>query len=478
MMTETTGPSTLNRAALAVVAGLMVLIGLPVFEARAAEWKERTTRYTVIYHQPEMANTAEQLAGIVDPIVEQIGAIYDVMPRRPFAIRLHTTIETYSQTSDLARTSYGQVAQAVSQGPELALAEPRLRNLTPEQQRNLFRRGISQLVLDDLSRGRLPIGLLQGAAQYAEINPAEIEVGARQLDKARLDRQLLTWRDLNTPAKFIAQPEVAGAQSYAVAAFLFDRYGLAAWQRLLTALRNGSDVEAAMTQAYGKTATALEEEWHAYLAEYFASTHKINHFTRYDVSVARAHLQGGRYVEAGEELVMVAKFVAGAGRTAKETELKEVKVQIELGLEGGNLIAQGQSKMASFDYAGARETFLEARQRFDTLGDTGRIEETDRLIQLAESGVTALVNLGNAQRLRAELRYTEALGEAQAAARTFGDLGDEEHYRQSFAILQELSAAQLWVAYLLASAGLIFVAWSVWFLLAQARRTAIPGVLQ
>ena len=281
--------------------------------ARAAEWKDRATRYAVVYFQAEQANTAEQLAGMVDPIIEQMAALHDYTARTPLPVRLYNSVEAYAQSSDLARTPYGQVAQADPRARELALAEPRLRNLTPEQIRNLLRRGASQLMLAEQSGGRLPVGLLQGAAQYSEQVSPEVEVGARALDKARRDRAMLSWADLNAPDRFAAQSEVAAAQGYAVVAFLLDRYGLTPWSRFVALNRGAADWTTALAQAYGKPAATLEGEWQAYLAEYFGGSFRLNAFGRYDLAAARAAIQAGRYVEARDEVEALSRFIAEKG---------------------------------------------------------------------------------------------------------------------------------------------------------------------
>lgn len=458
--------------------GLLLLLMLLPPAVAAAEWKERPARYAVLLHQPESANTAEQLAGMIDPIVEQMAALHDYTLARPFTVRIYSSADAYAQSSDLARTSFGETAQVGGQPRELAISEPRLRNLTPEQIRNVFRRGLSQLILDDLTRGQMPIGLLQGAAQYSEAPSPEVEVGARALDKARRDRLMLSWADLNTPQRFVGQSEVAAAQGYAAVAFLLDRYGLAPWQRYITALRNTTDPAAALTTAYGKPAATLENEWLAYLPEYFGSSFQINYFARYDLGVARGHLQAGRYFEARDELEAMAKFVVGASRAAKEAEIKDLARQVTLGLEGDQFLQQGRSILATFDYAGARDTFTQARQRYETVGAGPKVEEANQALATAESGVTALVRLDDAMRLLAELKYGDAQTAALEASQTFATLGDEARYRQSYLILQELTTTQTRLAYLLGGLALVNVLWAVWRLRGQARRRAIPGVLQ
>lgn len=457
---------------------LLALLLTPTPGSAAVEWKERATRYVVLYYPPELANTADQLASMIDPVFEQMAALHNYTPRRPITVRLHGNVESHARTSELARTPYGQIVQASPGTGELALAEPRLRNLTPEQFRNLFRRGLSQIMLDDATRGRLPLGFLQGAAQYSEVVTPEVEVAARLLDKARRDRAMLSWADLNTPDRFAGQADVAAAESYAVVAFLLDRYGLDAWQRLLAAARDGSDPTATLTQAYGKPAATLESEWHAYLPEYFGGSYRINYFNRYDLSAARTHLLAGSYYEAREELEALAKFVAGAGRSAKENEIREVARQVETGLEGEAALTQGRMLMATFEYAAARETFGQARERFDSIGATTKVGEADQAIAGAASGIKALDQLAAAQRLLAEVKYAEARTAAVEASRAFAALGDEEHYRQSYAILHGLSTTQSYVAYGLGTLGLLYVVWAFWRLRLQARRPALPGVLQ
>jgi hypothetical protein len=477
-MTDSRPCFAIQRLLAALTCAALLLALAPITGVRAAEWRERATRYTVVFHQPEHANTAEQLATMIDPIVEQMAALHDYAPRRPFAVRLFSSADLYGQTSDLARTPYGQAAQASGQTQELALSEPRLRNLTPEQIRNLFRRGLTQLMLDDSSGGRLPVGLLQGVAQYSETPTPEIEVNARALDKARRDRAMLSWAELNTPERFAAQSEVAAAQGYSVVAFLLDKYGLAPWQRFLTAARTAPDYGAALAQGYGKPVATLEQEWQDYLPEYFGGSYHINYFARYDLGIARGHLQAGRYQEARDEVEAVVKFLAGSGRAAKETELRDLARQIAQGLEAEQLLLQGQAQMAGFQYAVARETFLQAKQRYEAIGGSPRLEEVNAAITSAESGVTALTQLDESKRFLSELKYGEARAAATEAIKVFAELSDEEHYRQSYLIIQELDSNQTRIGYVLGLLALLNVGWAIWRLTAQARRRAIPGVLQ
>lgn len=457
---------------------VLVAALLPAPGQAAVDWKERATRYATLFFQPEQANTADQLAGFLDPVAEQMAALHEYTPQRPVVVRLYSNADLYAQSGDLAKTPFGQVASVNLQSQELALAEPRLRNLTPEQIRNLFRRGISELMLLDLGRGKMPAGLLRGAAQYSEQPSPEVEVNVRLLDKARRERAMFSWADLNQEDRFAANSEVAGAQSYAVVAFMLDRYGLAPWQRFVTALPNAPDYPTALAQAYGRPLATLETEWQSYLPEYFGGSFRINYFARYDLGLARSLLQSARYHETRDELEAMAKFVAGAGRTVKENEIKEMAKQVNLGLEGDVLLGQGQVTLAAFQYAAARTTFLQVRQRFEALGATARVNEVDQSIAAADSGLTALTQLDDSRRLLAELKYNEARTAAVEAGKAFAALGDEERYRQSWVILQELNATQTRLAYALGGLAVLNVLWAIWRLRGQARRRAVPGVLQ
>lgn len=466
------------RLLLPLLCAMLLLPLCPPADAWAAEWKERPTRYTVFFHQPEHANTVEQLAGLVDPIAEQMAALHDYTLRQPLTIRLYGTTDAYAQSSDLARTPYGQIAQASPKTRELAIAEPRLRNLTPEQLRNLFRRGLSQLMLAELTQGRMPVGLLQGAAQYSEAPTPEVEVNARALDKARRDRVMLSWADLAAPERFAAQSEVAAAEGYAIVAFLLDRYGLAAWQRFIAATRTAPDGLTALAQAYGKPLATLESEWQTYLPEYFGGSYRINYFARYDLNLARSHLQAGRYHEARDEVETIARFITGAGRAAKEAELRDLARQVAQGLEADLLLAQGQAQMASFQYATARDTFLQAKARYEAISALTKMEEAATALAAAEAGLAAIDQLEQSKRLLSEMKYGEAREAALAAIKVFASLSDEERYRQSYVIIQELDANLTRIAYVLAALALANVGWAAWRLTAQARRRAIPGVLQ
>jgi hypothetical protein len=467
-----------HRLLLALLGVALVVAAARPPTVAAADWKERATRYVVILHQQDQANIADQLAGVADPIVEQLAALHDYTVSRPFTVRLYGAADAYAQSSDLARTPFGQIAQANLKDKELAIAGPRLANLSPEQHRNLFRRGLSELMLDDITRGRMPIGLLHGVAQYSESPTPEVEVGARALDKARRDRAMLSWADLNAPDRFAAQSEIAAAESYSIVAFLLDRYGLAPWQRFIAATRAAPDGMRALEQGYGKPAATLESEWQAYLPEYFGGSYRINYFARYDLGVVREHLQGGRYLEARDELEALARWVAGAGRAAKETDLREMAKQVAQGMEAEALLSQGRTQMASFQYAPARDVFQQSKQRFEAIGAATKVEEVNTALASAESGVAAVDQLEQSKRLLTELKYPEAREAAMAAIRVFAGLSDEERYRQSYLIIQELDGNLTRIAYLLGALALGNVVWAAWRLTAQARRRALPGVLQ
>jgi hypothetical protein len=461
-----------------VFASLVLLPLTAPVAAQTVESRQRTTQLAVITFSPDLANTAEQLAALVDPVAEQVGAVHDYKPARPYAIRLYNNTNAYDQAYELARTPYGQIAVANPRTGELMVAEPRLRNQTPEQVRNLLRRGLSQLLLHEVTGGRLPIGILQGAAQYAEHSGPEVEVGARLLDRARREQTAPGWADLNRPEVFQERSEVAAAQGYAVVAFLLDRYGLAAWQRYLAAVRTTPDMAAAMQQAYGKPMATLETEWQGYLPEYFGGSFAINYFARYDLGAVRTHMAAGRYVEARDEVEVVARFINGAGRAAKEAELREFVRQINLGLEGEQALGQGHQIMATFDYAGARDAYQRARERFDSLGATPRVTQADEAIARATAGVAALEHLAAAQRMMAELNYGDARTAAEEGSRVFAELGDEQHYRQAYQILVELNRTQTIIAYVLATIGVANVLWAFWRLGTRTRRRAVPGVLR
>jgi hypothetical protein len=462
---------------LGIAACLLAALALVPDGVSAAEWREKAARYAVILHQPEHVNIAEQLAAMVDPVAEQVGALHEVTPRAPVIVRLYPTVEAHAQSSPLARTPYGQIAQAGSNG-ELAIAEPRIRNLSPEQLRNLLRRGLTQILLDQSTQGRLPVGFLQGVSQYSERPTPEVEVGARALDRARRERGLLPWADLASMDRFAAQSETAAAQGYAIVAFLLDRYGLAAWQRFVAATRTTPDASAALALAYGKPAATLESEWEAYLPEYFGGSYHLNYFARYDLSVAREHLLAGRYQEARDELEALARFIAGAGRNAKETELRDTARLVAQGMEGEVLLGQGQTQLASYQYEAARSSFLEAQQRFQAVGVGTKLEEVNQALASADAGIAAVGQLATSRQLISELKYPEARGAAMDAIRAFASLGDEEHYRQSYLIIQELDGNVTRVAYVLGLLALASAGWAGWRLAARSRHPALPGVLQ
>jgi hypothetical protein len=162
----------------------------------------------------------------------------------------------------------------------------------------------------------------------------------------------------------------------------------------------------------------------------------------------------------------------------KEAELREVARQVSQAMEAEQLVMQGQSQMAGFQYAAARDLFQEAKGRFEAIGAAPKVEELNAALAAAESGLTAIDQLERAKRLVSELKYIEAREAALAAITVFAALSDEDHYRQSFLIVQELETTLTLLAYVLGGLALANVVWAAWRLSNQARRRVVPGVLQ
>lgn len=108
--------------------------------------------------------------------------------------------------------------------------------------------------------GGVPTWLNEGLAVYSE-GGLDSE-SQEQLDEAIRENTLLSVRSLS--AGFSEVPSKAFlsySQSYSIVKFLVETYGQAEMTDLLTSLRDGATIDAALMETYGFDVEGLEDEW-------------------------------------------------------------------------------------------------------------------------------------------------------------------------------------------------------------------------
>jgi len=108
--------------------------------------------------------------------------------------------------------------------------------------------------------GDVPTWLNEGLAMYSE---GELDLDWQaQLDDAIRDDTLLTVRSLSAGFSEVSEKaNLSYGQSFSIVKFLIETHGQDKMTALLTALRDGATVEAALIQTYGFNIDGLEAEW-------------------------------------------------------------------------------------------------------------------------------------------------------------------------------------------------------------------------
>ncbi|MDT8442001.1 MAG: peptidase MA family metallohydrolase [Desulfuromonadales bacterium] len=138
-----------------------------------------------------------------------------------------------------------------------------LQRMTPELKALLYHE-YAHALLRFLGRGRLPHWLNEGYAELA--GRRHHDPGLEQLQQARAAQRLLSWERLadgfeQLPAE---QVRLAYQQSYALVAFLIDRFGWHLFRDLVEALADGATLAGAFHVAYGDYGMdweRLQESW-------------------------------------------------------------------------------------------------------------------------------------------------------------------------------------------------------------------------
>jgi len=108
--------------------------------------------------------------------------------------------------------------------------------------------------------GDVPTWLNEGLAVYSE---GELDPGSQeQLDNAIGNDTLLTVRSLSAGFSEVSdKAQLSYSQSHSIVKFLIETHGQDKMTALLTALRDGANVDDALIQTYGFNIEGLEDEW-------------------------------------------------------------------------------------------------------------------------------------------------------------------------------------------------------------------------
>ena len=451
----------LKRSCCLAIALLVLLLFAPAgAHAQTSDWRERRTeRFAILYVDGDAA-TAEQYAGFVDAVYDEISAVFGHQTAVPVTLRLYPTLERYQQINPLARSLTGVVAHANFQLHEVVVILSQTARQTPEEVQNNVRHELTHIVIAELSGNRLNVGFQEGIAQYVERPAPELEQRIRLLQRAYDQQILMPWSDLDDRETVYGAPEVGYPESMSMVAFLVEKYSFAKLREFLTIAARSSGYRSALERTYGVAPDELERQWRDWLPSYLAGGYKRNALSAYDLSGAEALIAQGRYADAQTELQTALEWLHATDQRDVEQEAEALLARSQQGLQADGLASDARAALDAADYARAADLVGQARAAYAALGDTRQDAVLAAYAARAEQGSVAAGALAQAQALAQALRYPQARAAADQAAAAYLALGDRARADEALALRAFLDQRQTWVGAALLLFGLIGVAGS------------------
>jgi hypothetical protein len=420
---------------------------------------------------PDMnaAEVATTFGPLLDTAYTELAALFAIEPTAQFEAYVYQHDAEFSRaTEGLESGTLDPLGiRADPMAVRLHVASSRLRGKSALEVENALRHGTARLFLSIASGGNLPRGLAEGMAMYFErpITPrlarfAAITRGAYQ------GGTLLSWSDLNRPRPVSADADLVSSESYAMVAFLIDRYGFRSFRGMLVELRGNPDWRLAMRSSYNRSANEIEAQWRDNLPRWASSEWRGNLVAAFDLEPARSALVAGNYAGAKELLEHSWRLYTDLEDHQRLAETELLLSQSETGIQAETAMMQAQQALELHSYDRAQALLSQARAQYDQLPAEhrpGSLLETYE--SLAESGLAATASLAEAkQRKDRWNEYPRARAAALDAGTRFATLGDEEMRAEARAILDELDDRQRRLVLLLSALAAITASWLVLWL--------------
>ncbi len=427
------------------------------------------TEHVTFFVQAGVAIPAAELAAAYGPLVERAHAegtmLFAVETPASFAIYAYADAVTYgAMTRDLpagATDELGIIAEPGARRVHLHLA--RLANRSSLEIENALRHVTTRVVLDVASGGNLPRGFAEGMALYVEhpITPRLARIAAL-VTTANQGGSLLSWSDLNRRRPLTNEQDLSQAESYAAVAFLLDRYGFRSFRAFLDQARTQPDWRMAMRAAYyNRGASEIEAQWRDNLPRWTGGDWRANLVAALDLEQPRQALLSGDYAGARAALEQSYRLYTDLGDGTRVQETEELLALSETGIQAETAMTQAQQalELHTYDRAGALVT--QARSQYALLPPEhqpgGLLETYERT---AASGLAAIAALEEAElRVHRWSDYRQARSAALDAGSRFAALGDDELRDRADTVLTTLEARQRRLVLLLGALAAVTAAW-------------------
>jgi hypothetical protein len=344
-----------------------------------------------------------------------------------------------------------------------------LLTLSTTQVEDAVRNAVTQVAVQHAAGGAAPPALAAGIGLYVELpTPEYLARLASTVQEAAQRNRLLAWFDLNRPIAS-SDHELALGESYAMVAFLINRYDIPALRTLLTGLPKAASWQDAYRTAFAADAASIEQQWRDDLPRWTTSGWRDNLIASFDLGPAKALLGQGQYVAAKALLDPSLNLYRQLNDPASLAEAQALMAQADTGIQAEALMTEIETALREFDYVRAANLLDQADIQYKALP----AEQVPQSLlatyrQLATDGMNATAQLAEADRLAGSWgSYPEARSAAQSAGATFARLGDEKNRQSAQVVLDRLDNRQRRLVVMMFGLGLITLAWLVLWLRAR-----------
>lgn len=462
--------------------------GVAFAQASNSEWQPRTGSAYSYKFDPLLATPTSNFSP--DAFVDRYGPAFDDAAKElSLVFKLgappETVVWVYApETMDLfypAKPGEAAVPVRSTVPPGAVVVDAdALAQLTEIEATNAIREAVAREYLAQASNGRLGSGFVEGMARYAQ-RPVTSVISryAAAVQNAKTQNSLLTWDDLSSGRTDPAS-DLASAESYAMVAYLMQKYGIATFQDFLSASRTAPTWKVALESAYKVKPVDLERQWRDNLSRWANGDWKTNVIAAFDLDPARALLERGNYQAAKNRLDASVLLFSQLGDEESLAAAQALAGQCNIGLQAEALMTQTEQALAHYAYPQANDLLSQAEVQYGQLPPEQRPTKTiEQYRNLTNIGLSATAELANAHRLaNSWTDYPDARASAIKAGQQFSALGDADHVAESRDVLADIDRRQRRLVYLLGGFALISGAWLLlWRRTSTAKRLHWPRQL-
>jgi hypothetical protein len=427
---------------------ILLLLALPptaqAQTCSTVSWEEnRSAAFAFLHPVGDLtgASVAADHASALDQDYQRLSKLFESSLPLPITVRVYPTERHYYCLNTLAPdlaigSTHGHLGTR-----EIALISANI-GADPgrwqQQGLNDLRFELAALFIEHITNGQAPPGLQTGMSLYAEDPALSFEYRLVQ-HPPPLDQPDVTWRSLWDSPNLLSDPH-RGLQSASIVAYLIDVYGWTSFVEFLKALPTTGSYRQPLLDVYGAELGVLQEHWRQYYPVYFQGRWRANVLYGFDLTVFEQLIAAGAYADAGAGLQEAISFLVQIGDVDKVIEAERLSLLALAGQEADALTRQSRQALLEKDYAAALSFAIQARSKYDDLGDTRRLEELDAYAAVSQEVLDLRSELVDLQGQISPISGVEHAPRLLEIGNRLGQLGDDEGLAVANGMLDALSA--------------------------------------